>query len=240
MATDGTLDFAPNYCHVIELDIAQSATEHDWRYALRGITSAEPSSDETTNDDTYYHNLGMTETDVEQVKASVALSGHRMYGDPAQDFVQSLALKTGKDRQTWFRWTMPDGEHLEGTCTLTDIVLGSGMGDANAKGDFSYTISINEVSVHDMGDKVSVPVSVDADDVSVQVGATAGVSASVTPPTANQKCHYAIEDSSVATVDADGIVTGVAVGETRLSVKAASKPSVVKVVDVKVTAATGA
>jgi hypothetical protein len=237
MATTETLDFAPNYCHVIELDVAQSATEHDWRYALRGITSAQPSSDETTNDDTYYHNLGMTETDVEQVKASIDLSGHRMYGDPVQDFVQSLALKTGNDRRTFFRWTMPDGEFLEGSCTLTNIVLGSGMGDANAKGDFSFTIAINEVTAHEYGDKTSVPESVDASDVSVAVGATASAAATVTPSTANQKCHYAVEDTSVATVDADGVVTGVAAGETRLSVKAASKPSVVKVVTVTVTAA---
>lgn len=231
-----TLDFAPNYCHIIELDIAQDATNHDYRYALRGITSAEPSNDESVEEYEYYHSLGMSDSSVEKVKVSIEMTGNRMYGDPVQDFVQSLALETGQARKTYYKWVQPNGEMIEGQCTLSDIVFGSGMGDANARGDFSYTIQIDTVDTHETPNASSIPEAITATDVSVKVGESVDAGAKVTPTTANQKCHYGIEDTTIADVDADGNVKGIEVGETTLTIKAASKPSATKQVAVKVTA----
>lgn len=231
-----TLDFAPNYAHVIELNVDPSGSTKKWAYALHGITDVTPSSEETIGEDDFYHNLGMEESEVEKIKIKIELSGKREYGDPVQDFVQSLLLKTGSERKTDYRWTMPDGTYLEGRCTILDIVPGGGMGSASDRGEFSYTIAINSVDGSEVGNRVDLPTAVTASDVSVTVGATTSVTASVTPATANQKCHYGIADTSIATVNSDGKVTGVAAGSTKLTIKAASKPSIYKQVDVTVSA----
>ena len=231
-----TLDFAPNYTHIIELNITPKAAKPTWAYALRGIIECVPESEETVNEDIYYHNLGQTESEVESVSISLAMTGHRMYGDPAQDFVQSLATTAGKDRKTQFRWTHPDGTLFQGNCTLTELVPGSSMGEANAKGDFTYRINLNQYDITP-ADLNKVPESITCEDVTVNEGETAEANAQVLPAKANQKCHYAVEDESIATVDTDGVVTGVSEGETKLTIKAASKPMISKQVTVTVSPA---
>lgn len=232
--TPQTLDFAPNYCHVIELDITPTEATPTWANALVGITECAPASDETVDEDDYYDNFGMDDTNVSKIKPSLAMTGYRRYGDPVQDFVQSKALTTGKDRKTNYRWTQPDGTYLQGKCSLVDLVPGSGMGEASAKGDLSYTINLDTVDVITIGTDIYTPEAISAEDVTATVGATTAVDAEVTPEGANSKCHYAIEDTSIATVDADGNVKGVTAGSTVLTIKAASKPSIVKQVKVTV------
>ena len=232
--TPQTLDFAPNYCHVIELDITPTEATPTWANALVGITECAPASDETVDEDDYYDNFGMDDTNVSKIKPSLAMTGYRRYGDPVQDFVQSKALTTGKDRKTNYRWTQPDGTFLQGKCSLVDLVPGSSMGEASAKGDLSYTINLDTVDVITIGTDIYTPEAISAEDVTATVGATTAVDAEVTPEGANSKCHYAIEDTSIATVDADGNVKGVTAGSTVLTIKAASKPSIVKQVKVTV------
>lgn len=236
-AAEQTLDFAPNYCHVIELDITPDEATPTWKNALIGITECAPASDETVDEDDYYDNFGFDDTNVSKVKPSLAMTGFRRYGDPVQDFVQSKALSTGKDRKTNYRWTHPDGTYMQGKCTLVDLVPGSGMGEASAKGDFSYTINLDTVDTFDIGTNILAPTEITASDVTATVDASTPVDAEVGPEDANQKCHYAIEDASIATVDADGNVKGVSAGSTTLTIKAASKPSVVKQVKVTVSGA---
>lgn len=232
--TPQTLDFAPNYCHVIELDITPTEATPTWANALVGITECAPASDETVDEDDYYDNFGMDDTNVSKIKPSLAMTGYRRYGDPVQDFVQSKALTTGKDRKTNYRWTQPDGTFLQGKCSLVDLVPGSSMGEASAKGDLSYTINLDTVDVITIGTDIYTPEAISAEDVTATVGTTTAVDAEVTPEGANSKCHYAIEDTSIATVDADGNVKGVTAGSTVLTIKAASKPSIVKQVNVTV------
>ena len=232
-----TLDFAPNYNHVIELDITPDQTYRTWAYALVGATKCDPSLDETTSDDTYYHNLGSTETDVTAVTETIAITAHRRYGDPCQDFINRLSHKIGKHRKTNYRWTKPDGEYFEGTCTITGIKMG--MGDPNSKGDVQFTISVNTVDVHEEPGKTLLPegITVSPKPISAAVNAVTEPTYTVTPSGANQKCHFGIEDASIATVDADGKITGISAGTTTLTVKAASLPSVVEQVKVTVGAA---
>lgn len=233
---DETLDFAPNHAHIIELDITPEEASPTFAWAQRGILECAPESDETTSEDAYYHNLGQIATSVDAIKVAIAITGHRMYGDPVQDFVQSRALLTGKDRETHYRWTMPDGTVLTGDCTLADLVPGSGMGEANAKGDFGYKLCLNTVDMEDAGEAVLLPKSITVTAVTAAMGKDTAVKASVLPQGANQRCHYAIGDTSIATVDQDGNVRGVKAGKTTLTVKAASKPSIHAQCDVTVSA----
>ncbi|WP_133163957.1 beta strand repeat-containing protein, partial [Desulfocucumis palustris] len=61
-------------------------------------------------------------------------------------------------------------------------------------------------------------VTVTANDVTVEVGAT--VNADVTATPADAALSYAVADETIATVDAEGIITGVAEGETDVTVTA--------------------
>ncbi len=230
-----TLAFAPNYNHVIEIDITPTAASPTWAYALYGIKKCDPKPNETTSDDEYYHNLGHTESEVEKVDWTIELSGSRCYGDPAQDFVVGVVNEIGEGRKTRYRWTQPDGTYMEGRCTLRDIV--PGMGDPSAKGDFSYTIAVNSIDEYESPSLDGLPTAVAiTKPTTLKVGATAKATATVTPATANQKCHFAVDDESVATVDADGTMKGVKAGKVTLTVKAASKPSVTAQEEVTVSA----
>lgn len=167
------------------------------------------------------------------------MTGHRRYGDPCQDFVASCSLMTGKGRKTHYRWTMPDGTVLTGDCTLTGLVPGANsIGDANSKGGLSYTINFDTVDKVSEG-SAATPESVTVTAVTVAAGKTSPASATVMPADANQKCHYAVADVDVATVDQDGNVTGVAKGETTITVKAAGKPSVYAQAKVTVSTTSG-
>lgn len=230
-----TLDFAPNYAHTFEINITPDSDKQTWASALVGITECAPASDETVSEDAYYNDLGDTDSSVDAVKVSIAFTGHRKYGDPAQDFIQSRALLTKKKRKTGYRWVHPDGTTYEGELTMADLVPGSGMGEATAKGDFSWTAKLNTITETPATGE-AMPTSVSCSEVSVTTKSTKAVNAQVQPAGCNQKCHYAVADDSIATVSADGTVTGVAAGTTKLTVKAAAMPSVSATVEVKVTA----
>ena len=236
------LAFAPNYANVIELDITPNGPDRTWVYALYGITSCSPSADETVSDDTYYNDLGDTRSTVESVKTTIEMSGHRYYGNECQDWIQSLALKVGQDRETNYRWTMPDGTVLIGQCTITGLTPGSSMGEANAKSEFAYTISINTVDEKIDAASSLAPVEVKPPTAAVTVakGKTVETNVSILPAEANQKCHYGVEDPSICSIDADGVITGIAEGTTKITAKAAAKPTINAQFEVKVTATGGA
>lgn len=51
-------------------------------------------------------------------KMSIALSGKRNYGDAGNDYIAGMMMKTGKDCETAFEWTLPDGSKLSGNCVI--------------------------------------------------------------------------------------------------------------------------
>ena len=230
-----TLDFAPNYAHTFEINITPDSDKQTWASALVGITNVVPSPEETVSEDAYYNDLGDTDTSVDAVKVSLAFTGHRKYGDPAQDFIQSRALLVKNKRKTDYRWTQPDGTLYEGVLTMADLVPGSGMGDATSKGDFTWTAKLNTV-VPTAAKSEAMPTGVTVSEVNVTTKTPKQAVASVQPSGCNQKCHYAVQDDGIATVTPDGMVTGVKAGETKLTVKAAACPSVSQTVKVTVTA----
>ncbi len=234
MAED--IAFAPNYTNILEIDITPTGTEHTWAWVGPGISNIVPDGNEETDEDFYWDGFGMKTTDVKGGQMTLAVEGHRLVGDPAQDYVQSLALSYGQARKTTARLTDATGDVIEGKATLTGIIPGSSIGDANSKGDFSFGIAFDGRPSYTPGNATTLPESVTAQAVAVQVGATVAASATIAPTTAGGKLLYAIEDTSVATVDMDGKVTGVKAGDTRLTVRCAAKPSVTVQVDVTVSA----
>lgn len=237
MATSD-LGFARNYANALEIDITPEADEPTWAIFSRGITAIEPSPNESTEDNDYYDGYGTPTSDVTSTQIQYEVSGNRYYGDPAQDFVASRALETGEGRKTRFRHTAPNGDVIEGDCTLLNLTPNSGQGDASALGAFSCTVATAGAPVFTPGGKLKLPEEVTASEVEVQEGASVKIAPTVTPTEANPKCFFASGNNDVATVDSDGNVRGVKAGSCKVTVRAASKPSVMATVEVTVSAKT--
>ena len=232
------LGFARNYANALEININPGAEKPTWAILSRGITSITPSPNESTEDKDYYDGYGTPTTDVTSTQIQYEVEGDRCYGDPAQDFISSCALLTGDGRKTQFRHTAANGDVIEGDCTLLNLTPNSGQGEASALGAFACTIATAGSPKFTAANKLKLPESVTAEDVEVTVDAANKIEASVTPEEANPKCFYASGNTDIATVDSDGNVKGVSQGETTVTVRAASKPSVMK--SVKVTVSAGA
>ena len=233
------LAFAQNYTNALEVDVTPEEEAPTYMPLACGITSITPSANESTEDKDYYDGYGVPSTDVQSNQIQYEVEGDRCYGDPAQDFISSHALLTGDDRKTRFRHTASNGDVVEGRCTLLNLVPGSGQGEASALGAFSCTIATSGRPEFKPANKLTLPESIEAEDVEVAVGAKSRVTPTVTPTEAADKCFFGIEDRSVATVDADGNVTGVKEGTTKLTVRCAAKPSLLKVVGVTVSGSAG-
>ena len=51
-------------------------------------------------------------------KMSISFSGKRNYGDAGNDYIAGMMMKTGKDCETAFEWTLPNGAKLAGNCIV--------------------------------------------------------------------------------------------------------------------------
>lgn len=106
-----------------------------------GLNNFAVSGNEELDQTHYLDGDGFGSTDIMGAQLVITFSGHRKFGDPAQDFVFSLLMELGENRKTDFEWTLPSGEKFAGPCTIANIE-GPG-GDANNKGDISFEIHFN-------------------------------------------------------------------------------------------------
>jgi hypothetical protein len=127
--------------HIFEINTTPGVTPGTYARIAEGITNVEPNNNEELSQDRYLNGDGYGETDVIGAQLVLTFTGHRKYGDLAQDFIFSKLLELGPERRTEFRWTEPDGGVFEGECTIANISGPSG--DAGAKGEISFEIHFN-------------------------------------------------------------------------------------------------
>ncbi len=113
----------------------------DFAWLAKGITTQTPSSSETTDNTPYYDGMGFTETDVTGKALSFAMAGHRVVGDPAQDYVVPKFITIGDGLKTLAKWVDPEGNTVYFLATLTAIVPYGGA--ANVKQTFSFNLAAN-------------------------------------------------------------------------------------------------
>lgn len=135
--------FVLNYERLYELDITPTGASRTWKRLGAGLTSADPSQNEETDQTGYLDQNGFKQTDVTAKQSTVAFSGHRVVGDSAQDYIFGLVDALGDDLKTNFRYTDEDGVIKYGECTLVNI--DDGGGDAGAKVEVSFEIHFNGV-----------------------------------------------------------------------------------------------
>ncbi|WP_235020894.1 phage tail tube protein [Pediococcus pentosaceus] len=161
----GKTHFDLNFKNLLEIDInggtdlTSDKEKANWAKLLRGISTITPSAADKTDATPYWDGEGFSDTEVTGKNITFALSGHRVMGDPAQDYVASHFLDIGDKLRTLARWTDPAGNVVESVATITSIVPFGGTADA--KQTFSFTLALNGKPAYTPADskKVTPPVS---------------------------------------------------------------------------------
>ncbi|MCT3069074.1 capsid protein [Leuconostoc citreum] len=138
--------FNENYQNKLEIDTDGNTTLDDvskasWATLAAGIQTITPSASETADTTPYYDGEGFSSIDVTGKTISFAVAGHRLSGDPAQDYIASKYIAVGETLHTLARWTDPSGKQVQFAATLQAIVPFGGA--ANAKQTFSFTLAAN-------------------------------------------------------------------------------------------------
>jgi hypothetical protein len=132
--------FELNFQRLYEINITPETTATYARVA-KGIKSADPSTNEDTDNSAYLDGGGFKSTDVIAKQFSIAFSGSRVKGDSAQDFIFAKILAVGDDLKTQFKRTDAFGNQITGDVTIKGI--DDGGGDAGSKVDIGFTVDYN-------------------------------------------------------------------------------------------------
>lgn len=110
-----------------------------------GIITVSPNDNETTEDQGYYDGDGTPETQVQSIAIGYSFSGHDNPDDDAQAFIRGLKTAVGDGRKIMFKVTETGtgAKTYTGEATVSNIVSGSGGGDATNFADFSCDIRFN-------------------------------------------------------------------------------------------------
>lgn len=128
-------EFSLNNRVLLKVDTTPAASERTYVKLAKGITSAVDSHNDSTDDTAYLDGGGYGNSDVIGKQYTCAVSGHRVIGNPAQDFIVGLQSEFGDDAKTWIQYTKPNGLRITAYVSATEIV--DAGGDANAKTEFS-------------------------------------------------------------------------------------------------------
>lgn len=121
---------------------ATEPTGDAWKWLADGVTTAEVENDEETDDIAYYSGDGTKKTVVTSVKKGYSFEGDYIREDAAQALIASMELKTGDDRNLWFKVVEADGKTQKvGVATASGIKIGGG--EASEYEAFEATISWN-------------------------------------------------------------------------------------------------
>lgn len=228
------IGFALNYTNLYLINVTPEAEKPTWARLGQGISSAKPNDSDETSEDYYYDGDGGSDSAVTGGSHGYDFSGHRYYGNRAQDFIAGLKFKTGAARITDFMHIGPDGRTISGKATVKDIV--DNGGDANSKGEFSCSIMYNGAPKVEPAKGHQFPSTISASPLSLTAKKTEPLVVTVQPETASKAVAFASSAPDKVTVDDFGNVTAVAQGKATISMKSVALPTVTATVDVTVTA----
>jgi hypothetical protein len=130
--------------------IGTGKTDNAWNYAAlcAGIQGITPSVNETTQ--TYYFMCGHggADNEVTAIAPQYAVTGRRIIGDAAQDYIVGLRYALGDDRKSSMKVEIYNAddtlvETIVADCTITDVVDFGGNTEENEP--FSCTLRVNGI-----------------------------------------------------------------------------------------------
>jgi hypothetical protein len=115
-----------------------------WTYAqlCKGIESVTPNINEQNQQYFFVCGQGGAHNEVTGIAPQYDISGRRIVGDAAQDYIDGLKYKLGDERKSSFK-VVVNGETIVADCTIANIVsFGGSTLDVN---QFSCSIMVNGI-----------------------------------------------------------------------------------------------
>lgn len=125
-----------------KIEIGTSVSSNTWTYAelAAGIESMNPSFTENNQLFHFLEDEGWAWNEVTGGEPSIQISGRRIVGDDAQDYIVGKQFALGPDRNSSARITA-EGKVITCDCTITDVIsFGGNSTDVN---QFGCTIRFN-------------------------------------------------------------------------------------------------
>lgn len=113
------------------------STESD-KVLIKGMTNFAPSIDGGIEEWNTMEDEGWGDAMMTSKKLSFSFSGKRIYGDPGNDYVASLAWKSGNDVVTPFEWEMPSGAKVSFN-SIVSVTTPAG-GDSTAVDSLEFEV----------------------------------------------------------------------------------------------------
>lgn len=128
--------------------IGTEFSNNAWTYSAlcKGIESVEPTVNEQNQQYFFLCGGGGADNEVTGMAPEYAVSGKRIIGDPAQDYIVGLRYALGDDRKSSFKVELYNAagtlvQTIVASCTITDIVDFGGASTDNEP--FTCTIRVN-------------------------------------------------------------------------------------------------
>ena len=139
----------PQWIDKLYIGTEYSGTPAAWTYELlcAGITQIQVQVNEQNKQEFYMCGQGGASNEVTGIAPTYQISGDRIYGNAAQDYIVGLKYALGQDRHSSVKIEHYDGTTLMSTevcdCTITDIIdIG---GNSTDKVPFGCTIRLNGI-----------------------------------------------------------------------------------------------
>ena len=131
-----------NYQYLLEIDVAPAA-EPVWKRLATGWKNLAQALNEVIYQASYLGDNGWGSSEVTGGQYTITLTGDRIAGDEAQDFIFSTSVQFsfGAARKTKLRLTEPNGRMITWPVTLANI--GTSGGDSNQPNAATVTIHGN-------------------------------------------------------------------------------------------------
>ncbi|MCM1286547.1 MAG: hypothetical protein NC213_10250 [Acetobacter sp.] len=127
-----TTGVIPAYDCAFEINTAGRSATPSWT-AIKDIEEMQVTIDGNIVEWTPYDQKGWARRGLTGKKIGIAIKGKRNYGDSGNDYVASKLLKLGKDTESQFKVTLPNGDILEYDCIVnTTNAFGGPSNDMNA------------------------------------------------------------------------------------------------------------
>lgn len=194
--------FLLNSDHLILLNITPDEVTETYKRLAAGIANLDPNSNDEVDQTAYLDGDGHKTTTVTGGQYTQAFTGHRKYGDEAQDFIFDQQLSFGCSRETDAQVFRPDGTSIIGPVTIANIT-GPG-GDSGAKGDVAFELHFN-------GKPAYTPVTAAADLAAViAAGVTSGTTTATKAVTPPNKLVYKLTDAQLTSPNLNTKFEGIA------------------------------
>ena len=125
-----------------EINIGTTVSDSTWTYAklCKGIENMTLNANETAQQYFFLCGKGFAHNEVTGGAPEIQISGRRIVGDTAQDFIVGKQFALGADRNSSVK-IIAEGKQIVCDCTITDVVaFGGATTDVNT---FSCTLKLN-------------------------------------------------------------------------------------------------